>query len=223
MAHLCARNIGLDQAQFQGVQDLLADQNLLAKIAADAALHHSQLYFGFTPYVQYAPRIIRGLFLHRRGFRGVGRGRRVPRHVGGGRYDNLVLSAAIPCQPSVLPSVTWLSAWCSRNSIACPSSWTPLSSPVLVTVFDEDSLPSFQLAAQLRQAGRKWHSIPKQPSWVNNSNTEIAWRCRICGVVLGTDELAQGKAALKNLRSGEQISVDRTAAVAAIHEMLAKQ
>ncbi len=220
-----AQEIGLDEAQFQGVQDLLADQNLWQKSPQMQRFFTILDSLGFTPYVQYAPHIIRGLDY----YTGVvfevwdvdGEFRAI---LGGGRYDNLVSDVGGDPLPAIGFAMGDLVVSLVLKKFNClPEQLNASPSPVLVTVFDEDSLPaSFQLAAQLRQAGLKVACYPeaaklgKQFKYGDRMGMQVA-------VVLGPDELAQGKAALKNLRSGEQISVDRTAAVAAIHEMLAKQ
>ncbi len=217
-----AQEIGLNETQFQGLQDLLADQNLWQKSPQMQRFFTILDALGFTPYVQYAPHIIRGLDY----YTGVvfevwdvdGEFRAI---LGGGRYDNLVADVGGDPLSAIGFAMGDLVVSLVLKKFNClPEQLNTSPAPVLVTVFDADSLPaSFQLSAELRQAGLKVACYPeaaklgKQFKYGDRMGMQVA-------VVLGPDELAQGKAALKNLRSGEQISVERAAVADAIREML---
>lgn len=219
-----AQEIGLDETQFQGLQSLLADRNLWQKSPQMQRFFTILDSLGFTPYVQYAPHIIRGLDY----YTGVvfevwdvdGEFRAI---LGGGRYDNLVSDVGGDPLPAIGFAMGDLVVSLVLKKFNClPEQMSASPAPTLVTVFDEDSLPaSYQLAAELRQAGLKVACYPeaaklgKQFKYGDRMGMQIA-------VVLGPDELAQGKAALKNLRSGEQISVARQSISEAIREMLAQ-
>ncbi len=217
-----AQEIGLNETQFQGLQDLLADQNLWQKSPQMQRFFTILDALGFTPYEQYAPHIIRGLDY----YTGVvfevwdvdGEFRAI---LGGGRYDNLVADVGGDPLSAIGFAMGDLVVSLVLKKFNClPEQLNTSPAPVLVTVFDADSLPaSFQLSAELRQAGLKVACYPeaaklgKQFKYGDRMGMQVA-------VVLGPDELAQGKAALKNLRSGEQISIERAAVADAIREML---
>jgi len=91
---------------------------------------------------------------------------------------------------------------------------------VLVTVFDEASLTeSLNVAEQLRQAGLRVVVYPeadklgKQFKYADRLDIPVA-------VVLGPDEIAVGKAAVKNLKAREQVRVDQAALVEQIEKFL---
>ncbi len=91
---------------------------------------------------------------------------------------------------------------------------------MLVTVFDEATLrESLNVAEQLRQAGLRVVVYPeadklgKQFKYADRLDIPVA-------VVLGPDEIAAGKAAVKNLKTREQVSVDQAALVEQIEKFL---
>ncbi len=220
-----AQEIGLDESQFQGLQSLLTDQNLWQKSPQMQRFFTILHSLGITPYVQYAPHIIRGLDY----YTGVvfevwdvdGEFRAI---LGGGRYDNLVSDVGGDPLPAIGFAMGDLVVSLVLKKFNClPEQLNASPAPVLMTVFDEDSLAAtYQLAAELRQAGLKVACYPeaaklgKQFKYGDRMGMHIA-------VVLGPDELVQNKAALKNLHSGEQISVERAEIADVIREMLAKE
>jgi len=89
-----------------------------------------------------------------------------------------------------------------------------------VTVFDEGMwLKSYELAAQLRQAGLNVMVYPepaklqKQFKFADRMKMSIA-------VTVGPDEASKGLAAVKNLLSGEQVTVSREALVEEIRKAI---
>lgn len=220
--HTYAQEIGLDESQFLGVQNLLADQNLWQKSPQMQRFFTILDSLGFTPYVQYAPHIIRGLDY----YTGVvfevwdvdGEFRAI---LGGGRYDNLVSDVGGDPLPAIGFAMGDLVVSLVLKKFNClPEQMNASPAPILVTVFDEDSLPaSYQLAAELRRAGLKVACYPEAAKLGKQFKYGDRMGMRVA-VVLGPDELDQGKAALKNLQSGKQISVDRAAVADAIREML---
>jgi histidyl-tRNA synthetase len=86
---------------------------------------------------------------------------------------------------------------------------------VLVTVFDEEHmLASFEVAAELRQAGLKVAcyptaaKLPKQFKYADRMGMQAV-------VVIGPEEAASGEVTLKDLRAGTQRRVKRAEAAAA--------
>jgi histidyl-tRNA synthetase len=91
---------------------------------------------------------------------------------------------------------------------------------VLVTVFDETTLSeSLKVAVQLREAGLRTVVYPevekmgKQFKFADKLDIPVA-------VILGPDELANGQAAVKNLKSREQVLVDRKDVAAQVEKFL---
>ena len=80
---------------------------------------------------------------------------------------------------------------------------------VMVTVFDQDTLlASYQLCAELRQAGLMVYSYPvadklgKQFRHADRIGAKMA-------LVLGPDEIKADQVAIKDLSSREQVTIDR--------------
>ncbi len=217
-----AQEVGLTPEQFQGLQKLLADQELWRKSERMQRIFTIIDSLGFAPYVQYAPHIIRGLDYYTGlvfevwdvdgEFRAI---------LGGGRYDNLVADVGgEPLSGTGFAMGDAVISLVLKKFNSLPELLGASPAQVLVTVFDEDSLPaSFQLASELRQAGLKVACYPeaiklgKQFKYGDRMGMKVA-------LVLGPDELSQGMVALKDLQSGEQSSVRRNEAPSAIQRLL---
>jgi histidyl-tRNA synthetase len=92
--------------------------------------------------------------------------------------------------------------------------------PVLVTVFDEERLlESFKLASKLRRAGLKVVCYPeatklqKQFKYADRIGAKVT-------LVLGPDEVQNSQVAVKNLVTGQQISVARDAIVDTVKNII---
>jgi histidyl-tRNA synthetase len=96
------------------------------------------------------------------------------------------------------------------------------SSPakVIITVFDEESqMASYQLGAELRQAGLNIYSYPTPDKL--GKQFRHADRIGACvAVILGPEEIANNQVALKDLKSREQKTVNRSEAAAVILKLL---
>lgn len=122
---------------------------------------------------------------------------------GGGRYDNLIKDLSGLQMPAVGVAFGFdrmVEAAIQLNLIPLENSGTQ----VLVTVFDENTLPvSLQTARELRAAGIATELFPavdkigKQFKLADQKGIPYA-------VVIGQDEVNAGKVALKNLQTGEQ-------------------
>ena len=220
--HTFGLELGLTEAQIAGIVALLENTEMWQESEELVRFFHALEAMGVREYVQFAPHIVRGLDYYtgtvfeaqatRGKFRAI---------FGGGRYDNLV--ADVGGQPlsgtgfamgdkvfpivlkefGVLPDVSQLGIH-----------------PVLMTVFNEDTLlDAFSLAAELRETGLNVAMYPtpdklgKQFKYADRISARVA-------VVLGPDELANGKAAVKNLATREQITVPREQVGNTILEML---
>jgi histidyl-tRNA synthetase len=87
-----------------------------------------------------------------------------------------------------------------------------------VTVFDESMwLKSYELAAQLRQAGLNAMVYPEPAKLQKQFKFADKMKMRVA-VTVGPDEAANGLAAVKNLLSGEQVTVTREALVEEIRK-----
>ncbi len=204
-----AQEIGLDETQFQGVQALLADTNLWQKSPEMQRFFSILESLGIRSYVQYAPNIIRGLDYYTGlvfevwdqdgEFRAI---------LGGGRYNNLVSDVGGDPLPAIGFAMGDLVASLVLKKFNClPENLGASPASVLVTIFDEESLPaSFQLAAGLRKAGLKVACYPEAAKLAKQFKYGDRMGMR-AALVVGPDELAQGLAAVKDLRDGSQITL----------------
>jgi histidyl-tRNA synthetase len=138
--------------------------------------------------------------------------------LGGGRYDELV--GQFTGRP--IPTVGLAFGIERLHDVMTELGIGPGNRTVaeaFVTIFDEShTIASLQLARELRAAGLKVEQaldphdkLGKQLKYADRRGIPFA-------LVLGSDELARGEVVLKNLRSGEQHSLPRSALAAAIRQ-----
>ena len=102
--------------------------------------------------------------------------------------------------------------------IPTPDTLSPAN--VLVTVFDEQRIrASFLLATELRQAGIQVACYPEATKLQRQFRYADRMGIRLA-VVLGPDEIANGKVAIKELSSGSQQTVLRQEAAQTIRKLL---
>ncbi len=203
---------GLKQAQFDGVKDLLENQDLWKKSSELTRFLAAVEALGVSDYVEFAPRIIRGLdYYTGTVFEAQAVSSDIRRSIaGGGRYDNLL--ADVGGDP--LPGVGFAMGDMVIQVILAeldllPKDQDQTPAQVMVTVFDEDSLlASYQLSAELRKAGLGVYTYPtadklaKQFRHAERIGSGLA-------VILGPDEIKNDQIAVKILSSREQITLSR--------------
>ena len=215
-------DIGLNMTQFEQLQERLSDQELWRQSPELVRLFPAVEALGVAEYVRFAPHIIRGLLYYTgtvfEAWDVAGEFRAL---FGGGRYDNLVSDVGGEPIPAVGFAMGDMVISLILSKYGClPQNPGRSPAQVLVTAFDESFLPaSLALAAELRQAGLKVASYPeaarlgKQFKWGDRMGMRVA-------VVLGPDELEANQVTIKDLKQGEQLSVDRPAAAGTIRQML---
>lgn len=219
-----AQETGLDETQFQGLLEILANKDLWQKSPDMQRTFAILESLGIRDYVQYAPNIIRGLDYYtglvfevwdRDGeFRAI---------LGGGRYNNLVSDVGGDPLPAIGFAMGDVVASLVLKKFNClPDHLSASPASVLVTVFDEDTLgASFQLAADLRNAGLKVACYPETAKLAKQFKYGDRMGMR-AAVVVGPDELAQGLAAVKDLRDGSQVTLPSAEVEPYLRKMLAK-
>jgi histidyl-tRNA synthetase len=130
---------------------------------------------------------------------------------GGGRYDNLIgmfLGENVPACGISLGLERILVVMGERNMF--PESLVGTSADVMVTIWNADrTADAIRLAGELRAAGLRVDVYPdadkigKQFKYASSRNMRFV-------AIVGDDETAKGEVALKNLASGEQVSLPRT-------------
>ena len=204
-----AAEIGLSKAQIDGLKAILANPILWKKQPGMEDFFENLHFLGVDEYVRYAPEIVRGLDYYTGTvfetwdvdgeFRAI---------LGGGRYDNLVADVGGDPLPATGFAMGDLVMSLVLKKFNClPPGLGDSPAQVLVTVFDEDSASaSLEIASKLRQAGLKvscypeFTKIAKQFKYGDRMGMHVA-------IVLGPDERARRQVTLKDLGSGEQVSV----------------
>ncbi len=205
-----AMESGLTTDQVDKLLALLNDNELWREFEELVEFFDLIETFGIQEYVQYNPRIIRGLDYYTgtvfEAFEMGGQSRAI---FGGGRYDNLVADVG----GNALPGVGFAMGDVVIELVLRDAGVIPADlgekPQVIVTVFDEATLTELMKAAvEIRQAGFRTVLYPeadkigKQFKYADKLDIPVA-------VILGPDEIAEGKAAVKNLKSREQVVVDR--------------
>ncbi len=220
-----AADIGLIQSQLNGLKSILADMDLWRKSEDLVRTFDLLAALGVSNYVRFAPHVIRGLDYYtgtvfeawdlKGEFRAI---------LGGGRYDNLVSDVGGEPLPAAGFAMGDLVISLVLEKFNClPTDMGASPAQVLVTVFDDNTWSaSYRLAARLRQAGINTACYPetkrlgKQFKYGDRMGMKIA-------VVLGPDEIANNQAAIKDLRSGEQMAVSQNDVAEIIQKMLASE
>ena len=205
-----AKDSGLSETQVGGLLDLVKNDDLWQESDELCQLFDLLEDFNIADYVQYNPRVIRGLDYYTgtvfEAFELGGQSRAI---LGGGRYDNLVADVG----GNRLPGVGFAMGDVVMELVLRDASVIPEklgnTPEVVVTVFDEDTLgESLKVANVLREAGFKTVVYPeadklgKQFKYADRLDIPVA-------IILGPDEIASGQVAVKNLKTRDQVTIMR--------------
>jgi histidyl-tRNA synthetase len=165
---------------------------------------------GALEYMEYDPSIIRGLdYYTGTVFEAHDKAGEERAILGGGRYDNLV--ADVGGDP--LPGVGFAMGDVVINLVLEKFETLPSlrvsPADVFIPIFDVESRnASLQLAAELRSNGirAEWFPevtrLPRQLKYADRYNIPLV-------IILGPEEIAAGEIAIKDLKTGQQISTPR--------------
>jgi len=217
-----ALDIGLTDEQFSGVQSILSNKELWKKSANLRKFFQAIQASGMAEWVRYAPNIIRGLDY----YTGIvmeawdkdGEFRAI---LGGGRYDNLVKDMGGEPLSGVGFAMGDLTTSLVLKKFDCiPKEITEPTAKVLVTIFNEEtSSDSLSFANELRKTGIPVSCYPEAAKIAKQFKYGDR-RGYLLAVVLGPDEISNLKVTIKNLKSGEQETIDRIAAPMRIRKIL---
>jgi histidyl-tRNA synthetase len=217
-----ALETGLSVPQLDGLKSLLADGEAWQRSEELVRLFAALDALGAAEYIQFDPSIMRGLLYYTgtvfEAFDVSGSLRRAI--LGGGRYDNLLrdvggepLSGVGFAMGDVVISLVLHELGLIPKLAITPAA-------VLVTIFSQELQPeSLKLAGQLRQSGinvtcyPEAAKLPKQFKFANRMGMKAV-------LVLGPDEVAQGRITLKDLASGTQERIERAALTQAVTRIL---
>ena len=218
-----AGELGLTAVQIDGLKHLLADSNLWQKSEALQGLFPAIQALGVEEYVQFSPRIIRGLdYYTGTVFEAQAIQGKVHRSIlGGGRYDNLLSDVGgerVPATGFAMGDLVITLILEELNLI--PEKIKHPAAQILVTTFDDAHLlESLSLTTELRQAGldvacySMGDKLAKQLKYADRIGVRLV-------VVLGPDELAKQAVTLKNLATHQQLTVPISQVVGTIRQML---
>ena len=220
-----AGDLGLSTAQLDGLKGVLENDQLWKKSTELEHFFQAVDALGVSEYVEFAPHIIRGLdYYTGTVFEAQAVTTDVRRALlGGGRYDDLLADVGGDPLPGVgFAMGDMVLAIVLEELGLLPEDRDQTPAAVIVTAFDEDTLlESFKLAAELRRAGLTVNCYPeveklgKQFRHANRIGSRVA-------TVLGPEELAEGTVAVKDLRTHDQVNVERGKAADYIKGLLAK-
>src|SRR5215212_234897 len=217
------KEAGLSPEQVTNLKEMLADKDLWKQSAELTRFFAVIDALGLREYFEFDPSIMRGLLYYTGTvFEAWEVGGDIKRSIlGGGRYDNLTRDVGgdpIPGVGFAMGDVV-IGLILEKYELL-PQELRINPAPIFVTVFDEERLlQSFKLASELRRPGLNVVCYPeaaklqKQFKYADRIGAKVT-------LVLGPDEVAKGQVAVKNLLSGEQVSVAREELNAAIRKIL---
>ncbi len=215
------KEIGLSPEQITKVKEMLADKDLWKQSAELTRFFAVIDALELRQFFEFEPSIVRGLLYYTGTvFEAWEVGGDIKRSIlGGGRYDNLTRDVGgdpIPGVGFAMGDVV-IGLILEKYGLL-PKDLTINPAPVLVTVFNEDCLlESFKLASELRRAGLnvvcypEAVKLPKQFKYADRIGAKVT-------LVLGPDEVEKDRVAVKNLVTGEQVSVAREALIETVRE-----
>lgn len=213
----------LSTAQINAIEDMLKNDELWRDSEELVQFFEVVNTLGLADYIKYAPAVVRGLDYYTGTvfeahdcdgeFRAI---------LGGGHYDNLV--ADVGGEP--LPGVGFAMGDMVVSLVLekfdrLPSLIDERKELVLVTVFDPDTLQnSLRVSRQLREAGlaaicmHEADKLGKQFRYADRLGAAAV-------VILGPDEISNHRVSIKNLLTGDQVTIDQDEMIAVIRRILA--
>lgn len=213
---------GITQIQLDGLKNILADFDLWKKSDELVRLFAALEGLGVKEYVKFDPNIMRGLLYYTgtvfEAFDTSGSLKRAI--LGGGRYDNLLADVGGQPLSGVGFAMGDVVIGIILQEKGLLPEFIPSPAPILVTIFDESLMKeSFSLSAELRSAGLNVLCFPEPAKLQKQFKFADKMKVRVV-LTVGPDEAANAQVAVKNLVSGEQVTVKREALVESIRELL---
>ncbi|MBL0345375.1 histidine--tRNA ligase [Candidatus Villigracilis affinis] len=217
-----ALELGLSQAQLDGLKNILGNFDLWKNSDELVRLFATLEALGVRDYVKFDPNIMRGLLYYTgtvfEAFETSGSLKRAI--MGGGRYDNLLADVGGQPLSGVGFAMGDVVAGIILQEAGLLPEFVPTPAAVLVTVFDESMwLKSFELAAQLRDAGVNAMVFPEPAKLQKQFKFADKMKIKLA-LTIGPDEAANAQVAIKNLMTGEQVTVKREAVVSEIQKLV---
>jgi histidyl-tRNA synthetase len=216
-----AEEIGLSTAQFSSLKALLDNKEAWRDSDELIAFFESINMMGTSDYFEYDPTVIRGLDYYTgtvfEARDSSGKERAI---LGGGRYDDLVADVGGDPLPGVGFAMGDVVLGIVLENFGAYPSLPTNPAQVFIPIFDKDCLvESLQLATELRSLGLRveWYPeiarLQKQFKYADRQRIPLA-------VILGPDEIRGNVASVKDLRTGEQSTVNREQLADSIQALL---
>ncbi|HET9588772.1 MAG TPA: histidine--tRNA ligase [Anaerolineales bacterium] len=217
------REIGLSAKQIDNLKSMLDDKDLWKQSEELERFFAAIDALALSDFVRFDPSILRGLLYYTGTvFEAWEVGGDIKRSIlGGGRYDNLTNDVGgdpIPAVGFAMGDVV-ITLILEKYGLL-PKDLNVNPAPVLVSVFDQERLlVSFKLASELRRAGLNVVCYPeavklqKQFKYADRIGAKVT-------LVLGPDEVENERVTVKDLTSGEQVSVPRVELVDQVRRII---
>jgi histidyl-tRNA synthetase len=217
-----ALEIGLTQKQLDGLKDKFADPELWKESPELERFFTAVEAIGIRDFIKFDAYTVRGLdYYTGTVFEAMDISGDMRRSIlGGGRYDNLTEAVGGDPIPAVGFAMGDVVIGLILKNLGRIPQFNPLQASVLVTVFNEEYLPaSYRFAGELRKNGiytatyPEPAKLPKQFKYANRMGMRLA-------LVIGPDEVQNDQVAIKDLRTGEQLTLSKPESLIKIKELL---
>jgi histidyl-tRNA synthetase len=217
-----ANQLQLTGQQITGIKALLGDSSLWEKSEDLSRFFELAKVLEFDDYIQFSPKIIRGLDYYTgivfevwdttKEFRAI---------LGGGRYDNLVEAVGGSPLPGVGFAMGDVVISLVLDKYNClPERIYNHPAQILVTTFNENYIThSLEIATTLRNSGISVITYPK----VAKLGKQFKFCDRVgvkLAAVLGPDEVEKQTITIKNLHTSEQIIINQENLVETVRNLL---
>ncbi len=218
-----SKEIGLSTFQLKDIESMLDDKELWRQSEELTRFFSAIDALGLGEFVHFEPSIVRGLqYYTGTVFEAWEVGGEIKRSIlGGGRYDNLLADVGGEHLPGVgfaMGDVV-ITLLLQKYGLL-PKDLRIYPASVLVTVFDQERLPSsFRLGSELRNAGLKVAVYPEVAKLAKQFKYADKISARV-SVVLGPEEESKNQVTIKDLLNGNQQTVRRDTAAKTICAIL---
>ena len=217
-----ALGMGLSAEQFQGILQIMTNQDLWQKSDELRRVFELMDRMGMRDSIEFDPKVIRGLDYYTGVVfeaHDVDGGRAI---FGGGHYDNLVGAVGGDPLPGVGFAMGDVMILIVLEKYGLLPSLSRVPAETLVTVFDEAGLDdAFALSAELRSAGLKVVVYPEAVKL--QKQLKYADRIGVRYVLIaGPDERAAGQVTLKDLQTRTQETLERAKVADVLCQKLAE-
>lgn len=216
-----AREQGADDELLKGLHAMLADKDAWEHSEALTAFFQAAAAMGVGEYLQFDPSVIRGLdYYTGTVFEArdvLGEHRAI---LGGGRYDNLVADVGGDPVPAVGFAMGDVVIGLVLEQAGVKPELGVAPAQLLITNFSAELMAeSLSLGRELRQAGFRVEWYPEESRL--GKQFKYADRYGIPAVaIIGPDESASGSVTMRDMRSGEQMTVPRSDAGERLRRLL---